>query len=181
MVAQERMKVADLEAELRECTSEREALKLAMKILEEENQRFRNILASASQVVRTARATTPAQLHVSSPSRSHSRRSSQSSSLSIPIVPSAPDSPYANPQSLTHVESLPSVVNITYPRNTTTTVDPWTGKEPVQPQPVTRLPPPLLELDGWADSPDGTPHYTSAPPETAEPDQGEGTARLAAE
>ena len=57
MVAEERMKVADLEAELRERASEREALKLAMKILEEENQRFRAILASASQAVRQARAT----------------------------------------------------------------------------------------------------------------------------
>jgi len=172
------MKVADLEDELRESASEREALKLAMKILEEENQRFRTILVSASQVVRNVKATTPTQHLTPSPSRSHSRHSS-GSSLSIPIAPSTPGSPRASPQYLTPNESSPWVGNAMYPGKTPTTADFTKDEETVhvQPQPVTRSLPPPLEVDGWAESPN-TPDCTSAPPETAEPDEGAPTAWL---
>jgi hypothetical protein len=167
MVAEERMKVADLEDELRERASEREALKLAMRILEEENRRFRAILASASQVVRQVE---PTQRLTPSPSRSHSRQSSKSS-LSIPIAPPTPGSPRASPQYLTPTELSPWASNVTYPGKTPTTAD------FAQPQLVTRSLPPPLEVDSWADSPN-TPYYTSAPPKTAEPDEGTSTARL---
>lgn len=172
MVAQERMKVADLEAELRESASEREALKLAMRILEEENQRFRTILTSPSQAVRELKTATPTQRLTPSPSHSHSR-SSSSSSLFVPNV-AAPDSPHANLQNLTSVEPLPSVANGIYPEEA---MDLVTDRETVQPQRVTRSPPPPLEVDCWPDSPD-TAYYTSAPPETADPDEDETTVRL---
>ncbi|KAF9650608.1 hypothetical protein BDM02DRAFT_3185272 [Thelephora ganbajun] len=176
MVAHERMKVADLEDELRERASEREALKLAMKILEEENQRFRNILTSASQVVRHVKATTPTRCLTPNPnpnpnpSRSHSRHSSQSS-LSMPIVSSAPGSPHTSPQYLTSSESSPWTGNVTHPGKTPTTADFAKDKGILRPRPVTRSLPPSLEVDGWVDSPD-TPYYTSAPLETVEPDEG---------
>jgi len=171
MVAQERMKAADLEAELREFASEREAMKLAMKILEEENQRFRSVLASASQVVRHVKSATPTQRLTPSPSRNHSRNSSKSSSLSIPIASSTPGSPRASPQYLTPAETSPPVGNIAYPLTT----DSAEHAETVQPR-LTRSPPPPLEVDGWPDSPD-TPYYATLP-STAEPDEGETTARL---
>jgi hypothetical protein len=171
------MKVADLEDELRERSSEREALKLAMRIVEEENQRFRAILASASQVVREAKATTPSQRFTPSPSRSHSRHSSKSS-LTIPIAPHTPSSPRASPQYLTPAESSPWVGETTYPERTPTTADFAEERETIQPQPVTRSIPPPLEIDGWADSPNSTPYYASASPETAEPDEGASTARF---
>ena len=176
MVAEERMKVADLEDELRERASEREALKLAMKILEEENQRFRGILASASQAVRNVKVATPIQHPTPSPSRNHSRQSSKSSSLSIPIVPSNPGSPRTSPQYLTPGES-PWVEHTTYPGKAPTTVDFSEDKKIIRPQPATRSLPPPLEVDGWADSP-GTPYYTSAPHETIELDEDPPTARL---
>lgn len=163
------MKVADLEDELKERASEREAMKLAMKILEEENQRFRSILASASQSVRNVRSTTSTRCLTPSPSRSHSRHSSRSS-LHIPIAPSTPGSPRASPQYLTPAESSPWVGDTTYPEKTPTTTD--------YPQPATRSLPPPLEVNGWADSP-STPYYTSVPPETTEPDEGASTARAA--
>lgn len=100
MVAVERIKVADLEGELRERSSEREAMKLAMRILEEENRRLRDVLASASQTVGQVRATTPTRGLTPSPSRNHSRRSSKSS-LFTPIAPDAPGSPLASPQYVT--------------------------------------------------------------------------------
>lgn len=148
MVARERMRVADLEAELREFASEREALKLAMKVLEEENQRFRDTLASDSHPVRQVKTATPSRRLTPSPSRSHGRHSSSSS---VPYAAgSAPDSPHANLRYLAPVEPLPSVGNGTCPP---------------------------LEVECWPDSPT-TPYYTSALPETAEPDEGETTARL---
>ena len=177
MVAEERMKVADLEEELRERASEREALKLAMKILEEENQRFRSILTSASQVVRNVKATAPARGLTPSPSRNHSRHPSKSS-LSIPIVPSAPGSPHASPQYLTPAESSPWADDTTYLEKTLTATDFPRDKEIVQPRPGTRSPPPPLDVNGFADSP-STPYYTSAPPETTEPGEGASTPRLA--
>lgn len=173
MVAEERIKVADLEYELRERSSERDALKLAMKILEEENQRFRNILSSASQVVGLTKPTTPTR-HC--PSRSNSRHSSKSS-LSIPIAPSTPGSPHASPQYLTPAESSPWSGNTPYTGKTPTAVDFARDEETVQPQSVTRSLPSPLEVNGWAESPD-TPYYTSAPPEMAAPDEGASTARL---
>ena len=178
MVAEERMKVADLEEELRERASEREALKLAMRILEEENQRFRGILASASQAVRNVKAATPTQRLTPSPSRSHSRHSSKSS-LSIPIAPSTPGSPSASPRYLTPSESSPWVSNTTHSGKTPTTVDFSGDREIVQPQPGTRSLPPPLDIDGWADSP-STPYYTSALPDTTESNEGASTARLIA-
>ena len=176
MVAQERMKVADFEAELRESASEREALKLAMKILEEENQQFRNILGSASQVARHVRATTPARRLTPSPSRSHSQHSSRSSSLSIPVVSSTPGSPHTSSQYLAPTEPSPWIGDTTYPGKTPIIVDFAESNGSVRPR-TTRSPPPPLEVDGWADSP-STPCYTSAPPKTAEPDEGETTAQL---
>lgn len=176
MVAQERMKVADLEAELKESVSEREALKLAMKILEEENQQFRNVLAPASQAVQQVRTTTPTQRLTPSPSPSHSRHSSRSSLSVLNAIGSAPGSPRANPQCLTPVEPLLLVTNRAYPEDTRATVDLAERKEPVQQQPGKRSPPPPLEVDCWPDSPD-TPCSTFAPPD-AEPDEGETTARL---
>ena len=175
MVAQERMRAADLEAELREFASEREAMKLTMKILEEENQRFRSVLTSASQVVRHVKTATPTQRLTPSPSPGHSRHSSRSSSLSIPIAPSTPGSPRASFQYLTPVEPSPPVSNIPCPGKTPT-ADLTRNAETVQPRLMTRSPLPL-EFDGWADSPN-TPYYTSTLPETAEPDEGETTARL---
>jgi len=167
------MKVADLEAELRERASEREALKLAMKILEEENQRFRAILASASQAVRQARATTPAQRPSPSPSRSHSQHSSKSS-LSIPIARHPPGSPpQASPQYLTPSESSPWTSD-TRAGKTPTTSDFFQDKT-LQSERVAQSLLPPLEVNRWADSPDGTPGYISAPPETAEPDEGAST------
>lgn len=170
------MKVADLEAELRERASEREALKLAMKILEEENQRFRAILSSASQAVRQARATTPARRPSPSPSRSHSQHSSKSS-LSIPITRHPPGSPaQASPQYLTPTESSPWIGDTTCAGKTPTTADFSQGKA-LQSERVARLLPPPLEVDHWADSPDGTPGYLSASPEAVEPDEGASAAR----
>lgn len=167
------MKVADLEEELRQRASEREALKLAMRILEEENQRFRSILASASQVVRNVKATTPTQRLTPSSSRSHSRHSSKSS-LSIPIAPSTPGSPHASPQYLIPAEPLTQVSNST---KIPATVDLSEGREVVQPQPGSRSLPPPLDVDVWADSP-STPYHTSAPPKTTELHEGPSTARL---
>jgi len=177
MVAEERMKVADLEEELKECASEREALKLAMKILEEENQRFRNIFASASQVVRNVKDTTPVRGLTPSPSRNHSRRPSKSS-LSIPVVPSAPGSPRASLQYLTPAEPSPWLDDTTYPEETLTTTDFPIDRVIVQPRSETRSPPPPLNADGFTESP-GTPYYTSVPPETTEPGEGASTLRLA--
>ena len=171
------MKVADLDAELRELASEREALKLAMRVLEEENQRFRNILTSASQVVLQVKSTTSTQRLTPSPSRSHSRHSSASSSSVPNAARSAPGSPHANFQHLTPVEPLPSVANGAYPGEAPTTVDLAKRKESIQPQPVTRSPPPPLEVDCWPDSPT-SPYYTSTSSETAELDEGETTVRL---
>jgi len=170
------MKVADLEDQLRERASEHEALKLAMRILEAENQRFRSIMALASHVVQNVEATTPAQHLTPSPSRNHSRHSSKSS-LSIPIVPSTPGSPQASPQYLTPSESSPWAGNAMYPGKTPTTADFDKDEGTVQPQPATRSLPPPLEVDGWAESPN-TPYCTSAPPEMAEPDEGASIARL---
>jgi hypothetical protein len=173
------MKVADLEAELREFTSKCEALKLAMRVLEEENQQFRNVLTSASQAIRQAK-TLPANRLTSSPNRSHSRNSSKSS-LSIPdAAGSAPGSPHANLQYLTPVGHLPSVGNETHPAKTPITVDLAGREETAQSQPVTWSAPPPLEVDCWPDSP-STPYYPSSPPETADPGEGETTARLATE
>ena len=166
------MKVADLEAELREFTSEREALKLAMKILEEENQRFRNILASASQVVRNVKAATPTQRLSPSPSRTHSRRSSRSS-LSVPVAPSTPGSPRDSIRNLTPVEPSPWADSTTYPAETLDVAE----KEATQPQRVTRSPPPPLKVDGWGDLPK-THYHISTPPETAELDEGETTVSI---
>jgi len=168
MVAEERMRVADLEEELRERDSEREAMKLAMKILEEENQRFRAILASASQVVRQVKIAAPARRLTPSPSRSHSRHSSRSS-LSIPIARHTPGSPPASPQYMTPSESSPWAGDTTRAGKTPTTAD------FAQSERVTRSLPPPLEVDSWADSPDSTPCYVSAPPET--PDEGASAAR----
>ena len=176
MVAVERMKVTDLEDELRERASEREALKLAMGILEEENQRFRAILVSASQAPRHVKPTTPTRHLTPSPSRSHSRHSSRSSS-SIPIPSPTPGSPRASPQYMTPAESSPWVGHTTCPEKMPTAVDFVKDEETVQPRPVTRSLPPPLEVDSWADSPN-TPYYTSAPPDAAEPDGGATTTRL---
>ena len=173
MVAEERMRVADLEDQLREGASEREALKLAMNILEEENQRFRSILASASQVVPQVAFATPTQRITPNPSRSHSRHSSKSS-LSIPIAPPAPGSPCASPQHLTPTESSPWAGN---PGKTPTTADFTKDEETVQPRMVTRSIPPPLEFNNWGDSP-STPYYTSALPKTAEPDECASVTRL---
>lgn len=175
MVAEERMRVADLEDELRERASEREALKLAMRILEEENQRFRAILASASQAVRQVKAATPTRRPTPSPSRSHSRHSSKSS-LTIPIAPHTPDSPWVSPQYQTPTESSPWVGSATHPGKTPTAADFAGDKEAVQPQLVPRSLPPPIDVNRWADSPD-TPSYAHAPPETAEPDEGASYAR----
>jgi hypothetical protein len=179
MVAEERMKVADLQEELRQRASEHQALKLAMGILEEENQRFRNILASASQVVRSVKATTPTRGLTPSPSRNHSRRSSKSS-LSIPVAPSTPGSPHTSPQYLTPAESSPWNDETTYPGKTLTTAGFPGDKEIVQPWLGTRSPPPPLEVGGFADSRDSpsTPYYTSVPRETKEPGEGASTPRL---
>jgi len=170
MVAQERMKVADLEEELRERASEREALKLAMKILEEENQRFRAVLASAPQAVRQARATPPPRRLSPSPSRSHSRQSSNSS-LTIPIVRHTLESPYASPQYMTPTESSPWGGGTTRAEKTPTTADPAQDKT-TQPEKAARSLPPPLEVDHWADSPNIAPGRMPAPPETAGPDRG---------
>jgi len=176
MVAQERMKVADLEAELRERASEREAMKLAMKILEEENQRFRTILTSASQAVRQARASTPARHLSPSPSRSHSRHSSKSS-LSIPIARHPTGSPpQASPQYLTPSESSPWISDATCAGKTPTTAG-FSQDKALQSERATQSLPPPLEVNRWADSPDGTPGYISVSPETAEPDEGASTTR----
>lgn len=170
------MKVADLGEELRQRDSEREALKLAMRILEEENQRFRSILASASQTVRHVKTTTPTRNITPSPSRSHSRRSSKSS-LSIPIPSPTQGSPRASPQYLTPAEASPWASHTTFPEKTPTAIDFTKDEETVQPRLMTRSLPPPLEVGGWADSPN-TPYYTSAPPEAAEPEGGATTARL---
>ena len=168
MVAEERMKVADLEEELRERSSEREALKLAMKILEEENQRFRAILASSSQAVRHAKAATPARRHTPSPSLSHSRHSS-TSSLTIPDANRhTADSPYVSPQCLTPTESSPWAGDTKRAGKTPAAGDFTQDKS----EKVARLLPPPLEVESWADSPDVTPTHIPAPPETAEPDGG---------
>jgi len=166
MVAEERMKVADLGEELRERASEREALKLAMKLLEEENQRFRNILASTSQAARNVKATTPTRGPTPSPSRNHSRNSSKSS-LSIPVASSTPGSPRASPQYLTPAEPSPWIDDTMYPGKTLTAVGFPGDGEIVQPRPGTRSPPPPLDADGFADSP-STPYYTSVPPKATE-------------
>ena len=158
MVAQERMKVAGLEAELTEVASQREAMKLAMRVLEDENQRFRDTLSSASQAAPQVKTTTPAQRLSASPSRSHSRRSS----LSVPNA-------LASLQYPTPVEPLPSVGDGTYRAESPTTDDLTEHQEFVQPHPVTLSPPPPLDVDCWSDSPVAS-YYTSAPPETAEPD-----------
>ena len=176
MVAEERMKVANLEDELRESASEHEALKLAMKILEEENQRFRSILTSASQVVRHVKTITPTRGPTPSPSRSHSRHSSKSS-LSIPIASPTPDSPRADPQYLTPAESSPWIGDTTSPGKTPIAADFAKDEETVEPRPVTRSLPPPFEVDSWADSPN-TSYHTPTLPETAEPDEGMDTARL---
>lgn len=169
MVAEERRRAADLEAQLRESASERHALGLVVKILEEENQQFRDILASASQVVRQAKTTSPADRHTPSPSRNHSRNSSRSS-LSVPnAAGSAPGSPHANPKHPTLVGSVPSVGNET---ETPTNVDLAWREETVKLQPATWSTPPPPEVDCWPDS-------HTAPPEAAEPDEGEATERLA--
>ena len=159
------MKVADLEEELRERASEREALKLAMKVLEEENQRFRNVLASASQVVRNVKVTTPVRGLTPSPSRSHSRHSSKSS-LSMPVAPSTPGSPRTSPQYLISADSSPWIDDFPI------------DKENVQPQSGTRSPPPPLDADGFADSP-STSYYTSVLPETKGLGEDASTPRLA--
>ena len=176
MVAEERMKVADLEEELKQRASEHEALKLAMKILEEENQRFRNILASASQVVQNVKDTTPVRGLTPSPSRNHSRRSSKSS-LSIPAVPSAPGSPRASLQYLTPAEPSPWLDDTTYPDKMLTIADFPIDKVIVQPRSETRSSPPPLNADGFADS-SSTPYYTSVPPGVMEPGEGASTLRL---
>jgi len=166
------MKVAELEDELRERGSEHEALKLAMKILEEENQRFRAILASGSQVTRQVKVSTPTRRRTSSPSRSHSRHSSKSSS-SLSIGPSVPGSPRASPQYLTPSESSPWVGDTTHPGKTPTTAR---EKETTQPQLAARSLPPAFETGSWADA-SNTPHHTSAPPEMGEPDEGASAVR----
>lgn len=154
MVAQERMKAAHLEAELREFASEREALKLAMWVLEEENQQFRNILGSASQAVPQVKPTTSTQRLTPSPSRSHSRHSSRSSLPVSDAAGSVPGSPYANLQQPTPVEHLPSVGNETCPEHTSITVDSTKHRETVQPQPRTWSPLHSLEVECWPRSPD---------------------------
>ena len=174
MVAEERMRVADFEAELRERASEHEALKLAMKILEEENQRFRNILTSASQVVRNAKTTTSTQHSTPSRSRSHSRHSSRSSS-SIPPPPPTSGSPPPSFQYLTPAESeSPWVDDVTYPGKTPTVADFPRDKEIVQPRPGARSPPPPLDIACWADSP-CVPDYSST---ATESDEGVSDAQL---
>lgn len=155
------MKVADLGEELKECASEREALKLAMRILEEENQRFHDIISSASQVVRNVKTTTPTRRVTPSPNSSHSRHSSKSSS-SIPISPSIPGSPHAGPQYLIPAESSPWADNTAYPEKTPAVADFPSDKEIVQPRPGTRSLPPSLDADDLADSP-STPYYSSEP------------------
>jgi len=169
MVAHERMKVKDLEDELRERASEREAMKLAMKILEEENQRFRTVLTSASQVVRHAKATTPTLHPTPSSSRSHSRHSSKSS-LSIP------GSPPMSPQYLPPSEPSPWAGTTTHPEKTPTTTGFGKDEESVQPRPVARSLPPR-DVDGWAD-PHDTLNFTSASPGVGESGEGAYTARL---
>lgn len=176
MVAEERMKVADLGEELRERASEHEALKLAMKVLEEENQQFRNTLTSTPRAVRNVEAAIPAQALAPSPSRSHSRHSSKSS-LSIPVAPSTPGSPRASPQYLTPAEPSPWIDDTTYLGNTLTTVGFPGDGEIVQPRPGTRSPPPPLDADGFADSP-STSCYTSVPSKATELGEIASTPRL---
>lgn len=176
MVAEERMKVADLEGELRERASEHGALKLAMKVLEEENQLFRNTLASTSQAVRNVEATAQAQALTPSPSRNHSRHSSKSS-LSIPVVPSTPGSPRASPQYLTPAEPSPWIDDTMYPGKTLTAVGFPGDGEVVQPRPGTRSPPPPLDADGFADSPSAS-YYTSVPSKATELGEIASTPRL---
>lgn len=177
MVAEERMRVADLEAELRERASEHEALKLAMKILEEENQRFRNAL-TASQVVRSVKTTASTRRSTPSPSRSHSRHSSESS-LSIPAPPPISCSPSPRLQYPTPAESeSPWVSDLVYPGKTPTVADFPIDEEIVQPRPGTRSPPPPLDIARVADSP-CTPDYSSVPSEATEPGEGASDAQLA--
>lgn len=176
MVAEERMRVADLEAELRERASEHEALKLAMKILEEENQRFRNVL-TASQVVRNVKTTTSTRSSTPGPSRSHSRHSSKSS-LSISAPPHISGSPPPSPRYLTPGESeSPWVSDVVYPGKTPTVADFLVDEEIGKPRPGTRSPPPPLDIARLADSP-CTPDYSSAPPEATEPGEGASDAQL---
>jgi len=65
MVASERMKLADAEAELREVQDEKAALRSALRLVEDENSRYRQILSNSDSVA------SPSQPSLRS--RSHSR------------------------------------------------------------------------------------------------------------
>lgn len=160
MVAHERIKCADIEEELRQIRQEKEALRSAMRIIEQENALLkgsesqtstlsRPTASSADLTPRSSRPTSGAGLAVVSPvpsptpvPESPDRLSSSPSPTHSPPIADQPTSP-ASPEVISSVTSVPTRKDSVPQKHAWTVQEPYTLPK----SPVPNLP---EEVSPWA-------------------------------